>query len=128
MPLLDLFWSMLWFFVFVAWIWLLFTIMADVFRSRDLSGGAKALWTLFVIFVPLLGAFIYLLIRGSDMTDRAEQIAMEREEMTRDYIQSAAGGDASTADEIDKLARLRDSGMITEEEFQTQKAKLLAQA
>jgi hypothetical protein len=128
MPLLDLFWSMFLFFLFVAWIWLLIMVLADVFRSRDLSGGAKALWTLFIIFIPFLGVFIYLLVRGSEMAERAEQLAIERDRTTREYIKSTAGSGASTADEIDKLARLRDSGMLTEAEFQAQKAKLLAQA
>jgi hypothetical protein len=128
MPLLDLFWTMIWFFLFVAWIWLLYVIVTDLYRSRDLSGWAKALWVLFIIFLPVLGTFIYLIVRGGEMAERSEQAEMERDQMRHDYIKTLSGRSVSAADEIDKLARLRDSGAITEEEFQGQKAKLLAQA
>jgi hypothetical protein len=129
MPLLDLFWTMLWFFLFIAWIWLLFSVIADIFRSRDLSGWGKALWALFVIVVPWLGVLVYLIARGKAMGERDYQEGIEREKATRRYIQtvaSTAGG--STADELAKLAELRNTGVITEQEFDTQKAKLLAQA
>lgn len=129
MPLLDLFWAMLWFFLWIAWIWLLVVIITDVFRSHDLSGWGKALWTLFIIFLPFLGVLLYLIVRGGKMAERSQQAAIEREQMTQEYIRSVSGGGgASTADEIDKLARLRSSGAITEEEFQAQKARLLATA
>lgn len=133
MPLLDLFWTMLLFFLFVAWIWLLIVILSDVFRSRDLSGWAKALWTLFVLFLPWLGAFIYLLIRGSEMSERSAQAEAERIDRGREHAaMSAPGGTAPTggsspATEIDRLARLRDAGVLTEDEFQARRAKLLAQ-
>jgi hypothetical protein len=128
MPLLDLFWAMLWFFLWIAWIWLLVVIITDVFRSHDLSGWGQALWTLFIIFLPFLGVLLYLIVRGGKMAERSQQEAIEREQMTQEYIKSVSGGGVSTADEIDKLARLRGSGAITEEEFQAQKAKLLATA
>jgi Short C-terminal domain/Phospholipase_D-nuclease N-terminal len=129
MPLLELFWAMLWFFLFVAWIWLLVVILTDVFRSRDLSGWGKALWTLFVVFLPMLGVLMYLIVRGTDMAERSEQYAIERDQRTREYVRAAAhdGGDSAAA-EIDKLSRLRDSGVLTEQEFQAQKSKLLAEA
>jgi hypothetical protein len=127
MPLLDLFWATLWFFVFFAWIWLVITIFGDIFRSRDLSGWAKALWTLFVVFLPWLGVLIYLIVRGRSMEDRSVQAAAEREKATRQYIQGVASDDGgSSADEIAKLAELRNSGLLTEDEFVAQKAKILA--
>jgi hypothetical protein len=129
MPLLDLFWAMLWFFLWIAWIWLLVVIITDVFRSDDLSGWGKALWTLFIIFLPFLGVLLYLIVRGGKMAERSQKAAIEREQSTQEYIRAVSGGGgASTADEIDKLARLRSTGAITEEEFQAQKAKLLATA
>ena len=127
MPLLDLFWTMLWFFLFIAWIWLLISIITDIFRSDDLSGWAKALWTLFVIIVPWLGALIYLIARGDSMQQRTMSDAVERQRATRQYIQEVAStGGTSSADELTKLAQLRDSGVITTDEFEAQKAKLLA--
>ncbi|HEX6577415.1 MAG TPA: SHOCT domain-containing protein [Jiangellaceae bacterium] len=126
MPLLDLFWTMLWFFLFIAWIWLLISIITDIFRSDDLSGWAKALWTLFVIIVPWLGALIYLIARGDSMQQRTMSDAAERQRATRQYIQEVAStGSTSSADELTKLAQLRDSGVITADEFEAQKAKLL---
>ncbi len=129
MPLLDLFWATLWFFLFFAWIWLVITIFGDIFRSRDLSGWAKALWTLFVVFIPWLGVLIYLIVRGKSMEDRSMQAAAEQEKATRQYVQTVASDDgASSADEIAKLAQLRNSGSITQDEFDAQKAKILAKA
>lgn len=125
MPLLDLLWAMLWFFLFIAWIWLLIMIITDVFRSDDLGGWGKALWVLFIAILPLLGTLIYLIARGSSMQQRAVKDVAAREKMTTDYIRSVAGG-GSAADELTKLADLRRSGAITEEEFAAQKAKLLA--
>ena len=123
MPLLDLFWSMLWFFLFFVWIWLLITIFADIFRS-EISGWGKAGWTLFVIILPFLGVLIYLIANGDDMQMRAVQQASSKEQAQRDYIQSVSSS-SSSADELSRFAALRDSGAITEEEFQAQKAKLL---
>lgn len=129
MPLLDLFWAMLWFFLWVAWIWLLIVILMDVFRSSDMGGWGKALWTLFIIFVPFLGVLIYLIARGKGMSERSMQEAVAREKQTQEYIKSVSAGSAtSSADELEKLARLRSNGTISEEEFQAAKAKVLAQA
>ena len=125
MPLLDLFWSMLWFFMFFLWIWLLIMIFADIFRS-EISGWGKAGWVLFVIILPFLGVLIYLIANGDDMQNRSMKQAADAQNAQRDYIQSVAGASSSSADEIEKLASLRDSGAITSEEFQAQKAKLLA--
>ena len=124
MPLLDLFWSMLWFFLFFVWIWLLITIFADIFRS-EISGWGKAGWTLFVIILPFLGVLIYLIANGDDMQMRGAQQASSREQAQREYIQSVSSS-SSSADELSRFAALRDSGAITDEEFQAQKAKLLA--
>lgn len=125
MPLLDLFWSMLWFFMFFVWIWLLITIFADIFRS-EISGFGKAGWIFFVIVLPFLGVLIYLIANGDKMQERSMKQASDMANAQRDYIQSVAGDSASAADEIAKLASLKDSGAISDAEFQAQKAKLLA--
>jgi hypothetical protein len=125
MGLFDIFWSMLWFFMFIIWIWLLITIFADIFRNKELSGFAKALWILFVIITPFLGVLIYLIVNGNSMQERAMQQHATQAKMQRDYIQEAAGGGGS-ADELAKLADLKDKGVLTDEEFAAQKAKLLA--
>jgi hypothetical protein len=126
MPLLDLFWAMLWFFLFFVWIWLLITVFADIFRSDDLSGWGKALWVLFVVILPYLGVLVYLIARGKSMQERAVAQAAEQEKATRRYIQEVSSTGASSADELAKLAQLRDSGVITADEFAAQKAKILA--
>ena len=91
---MDLFWSMLWFFLFFAWIWLLITIFADIFRSDDLSGWGKAFWTIFVVILPWLGVLIYLIARGGSMQERAMAQAVAQEKAQREYIQqvSASSG------------------------------------
>lgn len=124
MPLFDLFWSMLWFFLFFAWIWLLITVFADIFRSGQ-SGWAKAGWVIFVIVLPFLGVLIYLIAQGGNMQGRAMDQASDLEASQRQYIQSVAGGGASTADEIEKLAKLNASGALTDSEYAAQKAKIL---
>jgi hypothetical protein len=124
LPLLDLFWTMLWFFMFFIWIWLLISIFGDIFRSES-SGWAKAGWIFFLIVLPLLGALIYLIVNGGDMQKRTMKEAAEMEQAQRAYIQSVATS-GSAADEVAKLAQLRDSGALTDAEFQAQKAKLLA--
>ena len=121
----DVFLSMLWFFLFFIWIWLLITVFADIFRSDDLSGWSKALWTVFVIVLPYLGVFVYLIARGHKMSEHAMHQAQRQEEQMRTYVQSVAGA-PSAADEIARLAELRDKGSLSEEEFQAAKAKVLA--
>ena len=126
-PLLNLFWTMLWFFLFVAWIYLLIVVVTDIFRSDDLSGWAKALWVLFVVIVPWLGILVYLIARGDKMSARAASDYQRRDEEMRTYVRDAAGTSGqSTADELTKLAALRDSGAITADEFEQQKAKILS--
>ena len=128
-PLLNLFWTMLWFFLFVAWIYLLIVVVTDIFRSDDLSGWGKALWVLFVVIVPWLGILVYLIARGGKMSARAASDYQRRDEEMRAYVREAAGtSGASTADELTKLAALRDSGTITAAEFEQQKAKSSAEA
>ena len=124
MPLLNLFFSMLWFFLFILWIWLVISIFIDIFRSDDIGGFAKAMWALFVIVLPLLGVLVYIIARGDSMNERAVAQAAAQEKAARKYIQEAAAG-ASTADELAKLADLRKQGVLTDEEFAAQKAKLL---
>ena len=112
------------FFLLVAWIWVLVSVISDVFRNKDLSGVAKALWVLGIIIIPWLGVLAYLIVYGDSMAERNAQAAAEIEEIRRSYIRDVAG--RSTADELTKLAELKDKGVITDAEFQTQKAKLLA--
>ena len=126
-PLLNVFWSIFIFFLWVMWIWILIWIFIDIFRSHDLSGGAKALWFLFVLFIPLLGVLVYLIARGGSMQERAAQQAQRQDAEARAYIQQAAASSpASTADQLSKLADLRDRGVISAEEFDREKAKILA--
>jgi Short C-terminal domain/Phospholipase_D-nuclease N-terminal len=122
----QVFWSMLWFFLWFIWIWLLIVVFGDIFRSRDLSGWAKALWTIFVIFLPYLGVFVYLIARGRKMGEHAAQRAAAQEAQMRDYVQSVASSGGGAADEIAKLAQLRDQGVISEDDFQQAKAKALS--
>jgi Short C-terminal domain len=122
----QVFWSMLWFFLWFIWIWLLIVVFADIFRSRDLSGWAKALWTIFVIFLPYLGVFVYLIARGHKMGEHAAQQAAAQEAQMREYVQNVASSGGGSADEIAKFADLRDKGVISEDEFQQAKAKALS--
>lgn len=126
-PLLDAFWTMLWFFVFIAWVWALIAIFADIFRSRDIGGFSKALWFLFVLFIPLLGVFLYLIVRGGKMHERAVEQAERSQQAFDAYVQDRVKAvRTSNADELAKLAELKNSGAITEAEYESQKAKLLA--
>ena len=120
---LDVFWSMLVFFVWVAWFMLLFRIVGDIFRRRDIGGGAKALWLIFVLFLPFLGVFVYLIANNDEMTQRDMERAQAAQSQFDDYVRSTAGGAAS---EIDKAKQLLDSGAISESEFAAIKAKALA--
>jgi hypothetical protein len=126
-PLLNVFWSMFIFFLWIIWIWILITVFIDIFRSHDLSGWAKALWFVFVLFIPLLGVLVYLIARGGKMHDRAARQAQQQDQEFRSYVQqAAASAPASTADQLAKLADLRDRGVISAEEFEREKAKVLA--
>ena len=124
-PLLGAFWTILEIFLWVLWIWVLIYVFIDIFRSHDLSGWAKALWFIFVLFIPLIGVLVYLIVRGGSMQERAQQQAKQQDQEFRRYVQDAAGS-GNTADQLTKLAELRDRGVITADEFERQKAKVLA--
>ena len=118
-------WSMIWFFMFFIWIWLLIVVFTDIFRSDDMGGLAKAIWVIFVIVLPYLGVFVYLIARGHKMQDHMVSAAKAQDAAQRQYIQSVTGSSTSTADEIARLADLKAKGTITEAEFQAGKAKAL---
>jgi type VI protein secretion system component VasK len=125
-PLLGAFWTMFWFFIWILWIILLFRVFGDIFRSHDLSGWAKAAWLIFVILVPFLGVFVYLIARGHAMSQRDVDQAQARQQAFNSYVQEVAATGGSTADELTKLAELKDRGVISVAEFEVQKAKILA--
>ncbi len=126
-PLLSIFWTMLEFFFFVLWIWLLIYIFMDIFRSHDMGGFAKAIWVLFVIILPFLGVLVYLIARGGSMHERAEKQAQQQQKAFDDYVKQAAGSSAgNSADELAKLADLKAKGVLTDAEFEAQKAKILS--
>jgi membrane protein implicated in regulation of membrane protease activity len=124
-PLLGAFWTILEIFLWVLWIWILIYVFIDIFRSHDLSGWMKALWFVFVLFIPLIGVLVYLIARGGKMQERAVQQAQEQDREFRSYVKDAAGPQ-TTADQLTKLADLRDRGVITADEFEREKAKVLA--
>jgi hypothetical protein len=124
-PFLNILWSMIIFFVWVAWIWMLILILSDVFRRRDLSGWGKAGWTLFLIVLPFLGALIYLIAESDGMAERRAQDVQGQQAQMDDYVRSVAGSGGAAA-EIDKAKQLLDSGAINQTEFEALKAKALA--
>ena len=124
-PLLGAFWTILEIFLWVLWIWVLIYVFIDIFRSHDLSGWARALWFLFVLFIPLIGVLVYLIARGDKMHERAVRQVQEQDREARQYIQEAAGSQ-TPAEQLTKLADLRDRGVITADEFEREKAKILA--
>jgi type VI protein secretion system component VasK len=126
-PLLDAFWTMLLFFLWILWFFLLFWIIFDIFRSDDLSGWGKAGWLIFVLILPFLGVFVYSIARGKKMTEHQVRDRQQKDDAMRAYVREAAGSSGgSNADELAKLAQLRDQGVLTDQEFAAQKAKLLA--
>ena len=126
----EVFLSFLWFFMFFIWIWLLIMVFGDLFRSHDLGGWAKAAWVIGIIIFPYLGVLVYLIARGGKMHEHAVQSAQAQDAAFRQYVQSAAGssGGGSVADELARLADLKDKGVIDDAEFQQLKAKALASA
>jgi hypothetical protein len=122
----EFLWSLIWFTLFFIWIWLLITVFADIFRSHDMGGLAKTLWVIFVIIVPFLGVFVYLIARGHKMSEHAMQQAQAANAAQRAYIQEAAGSGGSAADELARLADLKAKGVIDDAEFQSLKAKVLS--
>jgi len=127
-PFLNILWTMILFFCWVAWIWMLILIFSDLFR-RDSSGWAKAAWAVFLIFLPFLGALIYLIANGSEMTERRVRDAQASQAQFDEYVKSVAGdGGGGAASEIERAKALLDNGTITQEEFAKLKAKALAVA
>ena len=124
-PFLDVFWSMLIFFMFFIWLMILFRVFADIFRRPDIGGGAKTLWVIFVIALPFLGVLIYLLTQNDGMTKRAIEGAQAQQAQTDAYVRSVAGS-GGAAGEIERAKSLLDSGAITQAEFDAIKAKALA--
>ena len=125
-PILDFFLTMLYFFIFVIWIWLLITVFVDIFRSHDMGGFAKALWVIFVIILPFLGVLVYLIARGGKMHERAAKEAAQQQQAFAEYVKRTAGAGTSSADQLAKLADLKSQGVITDAEFDAQKTKILA--
>jgi hypothetical protein len=124
-PFLDVFWTMLIFFCWIIWFWLLITVFVDIFRRKDTSGFSKVLWIIFVIVLPFLGVFIYLLVNHDGMADRSIRQAQAQQAQMDDYIRSTAGSGGAAA-EIERAKGLLDSGAITQAEFDAIKAKALA--
>jgi Short C-terminal domain/Phospholipase_D-nuclease N-terminal len=127
-PLLNAFWTMLYLFIWILWIFLLIRIIMDIFRSEDLGGWGKAGWLIFIIILPFLGVFVYVIARGASMHRRDARQAQATDQAFRSYVQEAAAPAASSADEIAKLATLREQGVLTDAEFAAQKEKILARA
>lgn len=123
-PLLDIFLSMLWFFLWILWIFLVVRILMDVFASDDMNGWEKAGWTVLIVLLPLFGVLLYLIVRGRSMRDRQEREVAAQQEAFRSQVKEAAG--TSTAGELSKLADLHDRGVITDDEFAHQKDKILS--
>lgn len=128
-PILDIFLTTLYFFIFIIWLWLLFMVFIDIFRSHDLHGWAKALWVIGIIIMPYLGVLVYLIFRGSGMHDRAAKQAALQQKAFDKYVKQTAGTPGSTtADQLSKLAELKTKGVLTDAEFEAEKSKLLASA
>ena len=126
-PLVGVFLTMLYFFLFFIWIWILITVFIDIFRSQDLNGWIKALWVIFVIILPFLGVFIYLIARGGKMQERKLQEAAQQKTAFDQYVKEAAGPSGTdVASQLGKLAELKSQGVLTDAEFDAQKAKILA--
>jgi Phospholipase_D-nuclease N-terminal/Short C-terminal domain len=124
-PVLNIFWTMLEFFLFFIWIWLAIMVFADIFRSHDIGGGTKALWVIFIVLIPYVGIFAYLLFRGGAMHERAASQAALQQKMFNQHFPHYGNG-STTADQLHKLADLKEKGFITDAEFQAEKSKILA--
>ena len=125
-PFLDVMWTMLVFFLWVLWFWLLFMVFADIFRREDLSGWGKTGWIVFTIILPYLGVFVYLISQGSGMTQRRVEGARAQQAQFDDYVRQTASTGGGAAAEIEKAKALLDSGAITQAEFAAIKEKALA--
>jgi hypothetical protein len=124
-PLLSVLWTMFEFFIFFVWIMLLFRVFGDIFRSHDMGGFAKAIWLIFVIFLPFLGVFVYIIARGDNMAEHAMESAQKQDAAMQAYVKQAAGS-SGPADQLAQLAALRDAGTITPADYEAGKAKILA--
>jgi len=122
-PLLNVFLSMVWFFLFFLWIWLLIMILADIFRSHDMGGLAKAVWVLFIIILPFLGVLVYLIARGGGMAERNVKQAQAQQQAFDQYVRETAG--SSPASELATLSELHDSGKLSDDDFAKAKAKII---
>ena len=125
-PFLNVFWTMILFFFWVAWIWVLIMVFSDLFRRHEVSGWVKALWIVVLIFMPFLGVLVYVIVNGHGMTERNVKQAQASQAQFDAYVQTAAGTGAGAAGEIEKAKALLDSGAITQAEFDALKAKALA--
>ena len=126
-PLLDLFWTFLWFFGFMIFFWLLITVFGDLFRRKDIGGGKKTLWTVFIIVLPLIGAFTYLIAQGHHMAERGAEQQAQAQKQTDEYIRSVAsnGSSSRAVDEIARGKELLDNGAISQDEFDELKRRVL---
>jgi hypothetical protein len=124
-PLLNIFWTIFEVFLWITWFWILITVFIDIFRSRDLSGSAKAVWFLFVLLIPLIGVVVYLIVRGGEMHERAAQVAQARGSAYDGYPTQNGTPASSTADQLAKLADLHQRNVISDQEFNKEKAKVL---
>ena len=124
-PFLDILWTMLIFFLWIAWFWILITVFADIFRRHDTSGFGKVLWLIFVILVPFLGVFVYLIANHDGMTKRNIERMQSQQAQMDDYVRSVAAGGGGAAAEIEKAKGLLDAGAISQAEFDSIKAKAL---
>jgi preprotein translocase subunit YajC len=124
-PFLEVLWTMFVFFAFIIWFWILITVFADIFRRHDIGGGAKTLWLIFVIVLPFLGVFVYLISQHDGMNERNMQKMQAQREQMDDYVRSVATTGGAAA-EIEKAKGLLDSGAITQSEFDAIKARALA--
>jgi Short C-terminal domain len=126
-PILDIFLTTLYFFIFIIWLWLLFMVFIDIFRSHDLGGWGKSLWVIGIIIMPYLGVLVYLIFRGGGMHERAAQQAALQQKAFDQHVRQAAGTPGSTtADQLSKLAGLKAQGLLSDEEFEAEKTKVLA--
>jgi putative oligomerization/nucleic acid binding protein/phospholipase D-like protein len=121
----QVFWSMIWFTLFFIWIWLLIVVFSDIFRSHDMGGFAKFLWIIFVIFMPYLGVFVYLIARGHKMSEHAQEDAARMDAAQKAYIRDAVSSGSSSADQLQNLANLKAQGVIDDAEFNKMKAKIV---
>ena len=125
-PFIDILWSMIIFFAWVVWIWMMILILGDVFRRRDTSGWAKAGWVVFMLVLPFLGVLVYLIVNHDGMADRSAQASNRQKEQFDDYVRSVNASGGGAASEIDKAKGLLDTGAITPDEYAALKAKVLA--